>query len=129
MTARRDMLVILLAVCGLSWAAWQENIRPKMYVQLGECRCTFLYLHPRPYSNIYETCITDIKKSSLGMGIQVKLMFSIYSSDPEFQNLCFVSPVFQPDCRLVAVTLPQSGINDEKKAIFPSNHTYLLLIQ
>jgi len=23
--------------------------------------------------------------------------------------------VFQPDCRLVAVTLPQRGINDEKK--------------
>jgi hypothetical protein len=23
--------------------------------------------------------------------------------------------VFQPECRLVAVTLPQSGINDEKK--------------
>jgi hypothetical protein len=83
MTARRDMLVILLAVCGLSWAAWQENIRPKMYVQLGECRCTFLYLHPRPYSNIYETCITDIKKSSLGMGTLVKLR--IFTLIPTFK--------------------------------------------
>jgi hypothetical protein len=27
-----------------------------------------------------------------------------------------IGPVFQPDCRLVAVTLPQGGINDEKKA-------------
>jgi hypothetical protein len=26
-----------------------------------------------------------------------------------------IGPVFQPDCRLVAVTLPQGGINDEKK--------------
>ena len=28
-----------------------------------------------------------------------------------------IGPVFQPDCRLVAVTLPQSGINDEKKTL------------
>jgi hypothetical protein len=26
-----------------------------------------------------------------------------------------IGPVFQPDCRLVAVTLPQGGINDKKK--------------
>jgi hypothetical protein len=26
-------------------------------------------------------------------------------------------PVFQPECRLVAVTLPQGGINDKKKRL------------
>jgi hypothetical protein len=26
-----------------------------------------------------------------------------------------IGPVFQPDCRLVAVTLPQGGKNDKKK--------------
>jgi hypothetical protein len=26
-----------------------------------------------------------------------------------------IGPVFQPDCRLVAVTLPQGGINDKNK--------------
>ena len=25
-----------------------------------------------------------------------------------------IGPVFQPECRLVAVTLPQGGINDKK---------------
>jgi hypothetical protein len=27
-----------------------------------------------------------------------------------------IGPVFQPDCRLVAVTLPQGGMNDKKKS-------------
>jgi hypothetical protein len=34
-----------------------------------------------------------------------------------------IGPVFQHDCRLVAVTLPQGGINDKKKLYFVPNST------
>jgi hypothetical protein len=36
------------------------------------------------------------------------ILYMIYMAD-------VIGPVFQPDCRLAAVTLPQGGINDEKK--------------
>lgn len=34
----RGVFVVVAAACALSacLAAWQENVRPKMYVQLGE---------------------------------------------------------------------------------------------
>jgi hypothetical protein len=41
---------------------------------------------------------------------RVPLGFPVLFAHPR----CF-SPVFQPECRIVAVTLPQGGINDEKK--------------
>lgn len=40
----------VVATVTIVFAAWQENIRPKMYVQLGECR------YVTPYHLSYSPC-------------------------------------------------------------------------
>ena len=39
-----------------------------------------------------------------------------------------IGPVFQPECRLVAASIPQGGINDEKKFVVILNEKNVLLL-
>jgi hypothetical protein len=42
-----------------------------------------------------------------------------------------IGPVFQPDCRLVAVTLPQGGINEKKKLMsqIPNTRAEIIILK
>lgn len=83
----------VIVACALSscFAAWQENVRPKMYVQLGKYRCPYLFtyiclkylivmLHPASNRRNAIYLFKKIYYSQIEQQKQTLLILNIHSS-------------------------------------------------
>ena len=71
----------VVATVTLVLAAWQENIRPKMYVQLGECLLHFvLFLHySYSYLNVLRISIVVFLVRDASSSVRQKTSASLFT--------------------------------------------------
>ncbi|XP_065337676.1 semaphorin-1A [Cloeon dipterum] len=99
------LLLLLSATCSLGWAAWQENIRPKMYVQLG-AEDVYRFTGNDTHTDYFRLVVHDGHNLLVGGR---NLVHNLSSADlTEIQRLTWFSP--ETDTKMCTM----KGNDDEK---------------